>query len=165
MLCVFYASPCRIFHVLLCLTLLLPPPHHEHTYYGHHPHVPAFFVDAYLYTMWLVWSAWYVMSVVAHIDQMMSKLNTVCFVIQTIQVMMSQETLRMVYFAYVHSFMSYGIIFGGTNHIMRKFSKFKRGWSELLQIQELETHVGNCLKNWKYCPYIHNIFFLYQYLW
>ena len=43
---------------------------------------------------------------------------------------------------------------------MRKFSKFKRGWSELLRIQEPETHLGNCLKNWKYCPYIHNIFFL-----
>jgi len=65
MLCAFYASPCRIFHVLLCLTLLLPPPHHEHTYYGHHPHVPAFFVvEACWYTMWLIWSTWYVMSVV-----------------------------------------------------------------------------------------------------
>jgi len=28
----------------------------------------------------------------AHIDQMMSKLNTACFVIRTVQVMMSQET-------------------------------------------------------------------------
>jgi len=101
----------------------------------------------------------------AHIDHIMSKLNTACFVIQMIQGMMSQETLRMVYFAYVHSVMSYGTIFGETNHIVRKFSKFKSEWSELLQIQELETHIGNCLKNWKYCPYIHNIFFLYQYLW
>ena len=29
-----------------------------------------------------------------------------------LQAIMSQETLGMVYFAYVHSFMSYGIIFG-----------------------------------------------------
>jgi len=48
----------------------------------------------------------------AHTDQMMSKLNTACFVIQTIQAMSSQETLRMVYFAYVHSIMSNGIIWG-----------------------------------------------------
>jgi hypothetical protein len=47
----------------------------------------------------------------AHIDQMMSKLNTACFAIQTKQAMMFQETLRMVYFAYMHSIMSYGIIF------------------------------------------------------
>ena len=48
----------------------------------------------------------------AHIDQMMSKLNTACFVIQTIQAM-SPETLRMVYFANIHSIISYGIIFWG----------------------------------------------------
>jgi len=49
----------------------------------------------------------------AHTNQMMSKLNTVCFVIRIIQAMMSQETLRMVFFAYVHSVMNYGIIFWG----------------------------------------------------
>jgi len=49
----------------------------------------------------------------AHIDQMMSKLNSACFVMETIQATMSQETLRQVYFAYVHSIMSYGIILGG----------------------------------------------------
>jgi hypothetical protein len=48
-----------------------------------------------------------------HIDQMTSKLNTACFVIRTLQSILSQETLRMVYFAYVHSTMSYGIIFWG----------------------------------------------------
>jgi hypothetical protein len=49
----------------------------------------------------------------AHIDQMMSKMNTACFIIKKIQAIMSPETLRMVYFAYVHSIMSYGIIFWG----------------------------------------------------
>ena len=47
----------------------------------------------------------------AHIDQMMSKLNTACFVIGLLQAIMSTETLRMVYFAYVHSIRSYRIIF------------------------------------------------------
>ena len=49
----------------------------------------------------------------AHIDQMMSELNTACFVIRTLQAIMSPETLKMVYFAYIHSIMSYGIILGG----------------------------------------------------
>ena len=49
----------------------------------------------------------------AHIDQMMSKLNTACFVIRTIQDKMSQEILRMVYFVYIYSIMRYGIIFWG----------------------------------------------------
>ena len=63
----------------------------------------------------------------AHINHMMSKMNTACFVIRTIQAIMSPETLRMVYCAYVHSIMSYGIIFGETNLTARRFSNFKRG--------------------------------------
>jgi len=49
----------------------------------------------------------------AHIDQMMSKLNTACFVIPKIQAITPQETLRIVYFVFTHSIMSYGIIFLG----------------------------------------------------
>jgi hypothetical protein len=56
----------------------------------------------------------------AHIHQMMSKLNTACFVIRMLQAVMSQETLRMVYFAYVHSIMSYGIILGGNQPYSEK---------------------------------------------
>jgi hypothetical protein len=56
----------------------------------------------------------------AHIDHIMSKLNTACFVIRTIQAIMSIETLRMVYFAYVHSIISSGIIFGGKSTIQRE---------------------------------------------
>ena len=64
----------------------------------------------------------------AHIDQMMSKLNSACFVIQTIQGMMSQETLRMVYCAYVHSVMSYGIILGGKpTTLWENFQNSKEG--------------------------------------
>ena len=54
----------------------------------------------------------------AHIDQMMSKLHTACFVIRSIQ---ATETLRMVYFAYQHSIMRYGIFFGEINHIVTRF--------------------------------------------
>ena len=47
---------------------------------------------------------------------MMSKLNSACFLIQTIQAIMSQETLIIVCFAYIYtSVMSYGIILGGGN--------------------------------------------------
>ena len=62
----------------------------------------------------------------AHIDQMMSRLNTACFVIQTIQAIMSPETLRMVYFAYIHSIMSYGIIFWGSQPYSDKIFKIQK---------------------------------------
>ena len=59
----------------------------------------------------------------AHIDQMMSKLNTACFVIRMIQAIMSPETLRMVCFAYIYSVMSYGIILGGNQLYSDKIFK------------------------------------------
>jgi len=62
----------------------------------------------------------------AHIDQMMSKLNSSCFIIRTIQAIMSPETLRMVYFAYIHSIMSYGIILGGNQPYSDKIFKIKK---------------------------------------
>jgi len=62
----------------------------------------------------------------AHIDQMMSKLNTACFVIRTIQAIISPETLRMVYFAYIHSIMSYGIILRGNQPYSDKIFKIKK---------------------------------------
>jgi hypothetical protein len=63
----------------------------------------------------------------AHIDQMMSKLNIACFVIRTIRALMSPETLRMVYFAYIHSIMSYGIIFWGNQPYSDKIFKIQKG--------------------------------------
>jgi hypothetical protein len=62
----------------------------------------------------------------AHIDQMMSKLNTACFVIRLLQAIMSTETLRMVYFAYVHSIMSYRMILGGNQPYSEKIIKIQK---------------------------------------
>jgi hypothetical protein len=56
----------------------------------------------------------------------MSKLNTAFFVIRTIQAIMSTETLRMVYFACIHSVMSYGIIFGGNQPYSEKIFRIKK---------------------------------------
>jgi len=61
-----------------------------------------------------------------YIDEIMSKLNTACFVIRSLQAIMSTETLRMVYFAYVHSIMNYGIIFGGNQPYSEKIFKIQK---------------------------------------
>jgi len=57
---------------------------------------------------------------------MMSKLNKACFVIQTIQAIMPLETLRMVYFAYIHSIISYRIIFLGNQPYIDKIFKIQK---------------------------------------
>jgi len=44
-------------------------------------------------------------------DQLVSKLSTGCYAIRSVKPFMNQETLRMIYFSYVHSILTYGIIF------------------------------------------------------
>jgi len=61
-----------------------------------------------------------------HIDQMVPKLNKACFAIRTIQAIMSPETMRMVYFAYLHSILSYGIIFWGNQSYSDKIFKIQK---------------------------------------
>jgi len=100
----------------------------------------------------------------AHIDQMMSILNTACFVIQMIQTIMSQETLRMVYFAYIHSVMSYGIIFWGNQPYSDKIFKIQKRVIRIITNSRMRDSCRELLKNLKYCTYILNISSHYQYL-
>jgi hypothetical protein len=46
--------------------------------------------------------------------------------IQTLQAIMSTETLRMVYFAYVHSIMSHGIILGENQSYSERIFKIQK---------------------------------------
>jgi hypothetical protein len=50
-----------------------------------------------------------------HLDLLLLKLNKVYFMIRTIKSYMSQEVLLMVYHAYFHSILRYGIIFWGNS--------------------------------------------------
>jgi len=46
-----------------------------------------------------------------HTDQLISKLNSACYAIRAVNALFSRKGLRMLYFSYVHSIISYGIIF------------------------------------------------------
>ena len=78
---------------------------------------------------------------------MMSKLNTACFAVQMIQVIMSQETLRMVYFAYIHSFMSYGIIFWGNQPYSDKIFKIQKRVIRIMTNSRMRDSRRELLKN------------------
>jgi len=51
-----------------------------------------------------------------HVTEITQKLNKACYVIRTLTFLRSLEVLRMGYFSYFHSIMSYGIIFWGNSH-------------------------------------------------
>ena len=46
-----------------------------------------------------------------HIDQLISRLNSACYAVRAVKPMLSRKVLRVLYFPYVHSIISYGIIF------------------------------------------------------
>ena len=97
----------------------------------------------------------------AHIDQMMSKLNTACFVIRTIQAIMCTETLGMVYFAYIHSIMSYGIIFWGNQPYSEKIFKIQKRVIRIITISRTRDSCRELFKKLKilalYSQYIFSL--------
>jgi hypothetical protein len=50
-----------------------------------------------------------------HIDQLVTKMSSTCYAIRTVKGFMSQVTLKMIYFSYVHSIMEYDIICWGNS--------------------------------------------------
>jgi hypothetical protein len=54
------------------------------------------------------------------IQYIIPKLSSACFAMRTITSLMKTETLKLVYFAYFHSFMSYGILFWGNSTDSKK---------------------------------------------
>jgi len=50
-----------------------------------------------------------------HLDQLISKLNSACYVIRSLKSLIPLESLRMIYFSSVHAIISYGIIFWGNS--------------------------------------------------
>jgi len=100
-----------------------------------------------------------------HIDQMMSKLNTACFVIRTIQAIMSSETLRMVYFAYKHSIISHGIIFWRNQPYSDKIFKIKKRMIRIITTSRSRDSCRELFKNLEILPlYSQYIYTQYQYM-
>jgi hypothetical protein len=56
----------------------------------------------------------------AHINILLHKLITVCFIMITLCHIININTLRVVYFAYFHTLIKYGTIFWGTSTAMHK---------------------------------------------
>jgi hypothetical protein len=62
-----------------------------------------------------------------HVDQLIYKLNKSCYAIRSIEPFLSLKTIRMVHFSYIHSLLTYGIIFwGNSSHVKSVFKIQKR---------------------------------------
>jgi hypothetical protein len=50
-----------------------------------------------------------------HINHVASKLSSACYAVRALTPLLSKNALRMLYFSYAHSIISYGIIFWGAS--------------------------------------------------
>jgi hypothetical protein len=50
-----------------------------------------------------------------HIDQLISKMNSACYVIRSLKSLIPLKTLRIIYFSSIHAIVSYSIIFWGNS--------------------------------------------------
>jgi hypothetical protein len=88
-----------------------------------------------------------------HTDQLISKLNSACFVIRSLKPIIPLETLRMIYFSSVHSIISYSISFGATPVIVIPFLDHKKEWLESWWMLIMGNLVVSCLKEWIFSPF------------
>jgi hypothetical protein len=80
-----------------------------------------------------------------HITELTSKLNKACYAIRVIKPFMSFHVMKMVYYSYVHSVTSYGIIFGGNSNLSGSIFKIQK------RIIRIITNAGR----WDSCRQLH----------
>jgi hypothetical protein len=61
-----------------------------------------------------------------HIDQLSSKLNSACYIIRSLRYIISSKNLQTIYFSYVHSVITYVIIFWGNSPYSNNIFKLQK---------------------------------------
>jgi hypothetical protein len=61
-----------------------------------------------------------------HIDEIIQKLSSACYMIRNIKPLMSLNTLRNIYHSYFHSVMTYGLIYWGNSSYAEKVFKMQK---------------------------------------
>jgi hypothetical protein len=62
----------------------------------------------------------------AHISQLMPKLCNTCYSMRVIKPIMPTETLKMVYYSYLHLLLTYGIIFRGNSSFSEQINRIQK---------------------------------------
>jgi len=99
-----------------------------------------------------------------HIDHLISRLNPVCYAERAVKAMLSRKALRMPHFSYVHSIISYGIIFWGNTPNSIKIFRMQNKKRERERERERETNskkMDSCQGLFKTTEISH---FCYQYI-
>jgi hypothetical protein len=98
-----------------------------------------------------------------HVKRLMSKLRSACY--GNVKPYMLQEIIRMVYFSYFYSVMTYDIIFWGNSPHSILIFRLQKGVIRIITNSRSRVSCRELLNNWKSCPSNHSIYFLFHYLW
>jgi hypothetical protein len=63
-----------------------------------------------------------------HTDQVINKISTACYALRNIKFIVSLDTLKLIYFAQIHSIISYKIIFWGGSSCANSFHIIKENY-------------------------------------
>jgi hypothetical protein len=85
-----------------------------------------------------------------HIDNVMKRLTSVCYMIRAVKPYMSFSSLIMIYYSLFHSVLAYGILFWGISSSSVKLFKLQKRVVRR-KVREIGLHVGIFLKSWKSC--------------
>ena len=78
-----------------------------------------------------------------HIDKLIKRTASSSYAVRQVKQVLPMETLKIIYFAQIHSVMSYGLIFGGNSPGAKKvFLLQKKKSSESFQIRDPGIPVG-----------------------
>jgi hypothetical protein len=88
-----------------------------------------------------------------HIDYIMGKLNATCFAIKTVNSLLSREALKIIYFAYVHSLLTYGMIFWGNSAYSIKIFRIQKKIIRIIGNLRSRDSCRNTFKTMKILPF------------
>jgi len=96
-----------------------------------------------------------------HIEQMIPKLNTAAYAIRSLKQVVNLETLKIVYFAFAHSILAYGIIFWGISKHSNMIFKIQKRMIRIITDVDSRTSCRNLFKQLGILPlqsqYIYSI--------
>ena len=91
----------------------------------------------------------------------MKKLSKACYIIRNAKTYMYVSSLKVIYYAFFHSVMSYGIIFWGNSSHGSIILEYKKRQLELWKDVGIEFCVKTYLRNYKFWLWHHNIYYIY----
>jgi len=101
-----------------------------------------------------------------HINHILSRLSSSCYAIKVITPPMSEDTLKMIYYLYVHSIITYSIIFWGNSLHSIGIFKIQK---QIIQIMTKSRSKDSCRQLFRRLEILplqsQYIYFLYYYLW